>query len=290
MPSDDVLVERCRAKLNLYLDVVGRRMDGYHDLVTVFHEIDLADQIEARKADAPGVLLDVVAEGADVADVPTDARNLAVRAASALLRESGSTSGVALRLVKRIPTGGGLGGGSADAAGALRAVNRLLHCGASDADLERIALTLGSDVPFLVRGGTAVGRGRGEILERIENVPKIPFALLHPTFGTSTAAVYRNVTSLGATRRPDDVIAALRAGDAARLASACWNALEAPAVRAEPRLGEALAAARAEFGPLVHVTGSGSTMFVVGPGDDFAARFAALRARCPLFGGFTARC
>jgi len=185
----DVVRERCRAKLNLFLDVVGRRVDGYHDLVTVFHEIDLADELEARAIDAPRkVRIEVVPAGsADVSDVPTDASNLAARAAAALLREAGSTSGVALRLTKRIPTGGGLGGGSADAAGALRAVNTLLGLGADDASLQRIAATLGSDVPFLVRGGTAIGRGRGEILERIDGVPKFEFGLALARFGTSTA-------------------------------------------------------------------------------------------------------
>jgi 4-diphosphocytidyl-2-C-methyl-D-erythritol kinase len=290
--TEAVVSERCRAKINLFLDVVGKRADGYHDLVTVFHEIDQGDELHARATEEGGVRIEVIGKGgADLADVPTDARNLAVRAAEALLREAGSRAGVALRLVKLLPTGGGLGGGSADAAGALRAVNRLLRLGASDVVLERIAATLGSDVPFLVRGGTAIGRGRGEILERIDGVPKFTFALLHPTFGTSTAAVYREVRPpYGADVRPDDVIDALRSGDARRLASVCRNALEAPAIRAEPRMGEALAAARSVFGGAVHMTGSGSTLFVVGPDDDFAARFAAVRARCGLFRGVTARC
>jgi len=293
-----VVSERCRAKLNLFLDVVGKRADGYHDLVTVFHEIDLADELEARAASAVGVTIDVVAAGGvDVSPVPTDASNLAARAAAALLRESGAKTGVALRLTKRIPTGGGLGGGSADAAGALRAVNRLLRLGASDVDLERIAATLGSDVPFLVRGGTAIGRGRGEILERIDGVPKFTFGLAHPTFGTSTAAVYREVRPpYGADRRPDDVIDALRSGDARRLASVCRNALEAPACRAEPRMGEVLVAARSVFAGAVHLTGSGSTLFVATSGagnwvyPDIRDEFSLVHERCPLFRGFTLSC
>jgi len=291
--------ELCRAKLNLFLDVVGRRADGYHDLVTVFHEIDLADEIEARAIDEPGVVrIEVAAKGGvDASAVPTDARNLAVRAASALLREAGSTSGVALSLTKSIPTGGGLGGGSADAAGALRAVDRLLNLRADAASLERIAATLGSDVPFLVRGGTAIGRGRGEILERIDGVPKFTFALANASFGTSTAAVYREVAPpYGADRRPDAVIDALRSGDARRLASVCRNALEGPAVRAEPRMGEVLAAARSVLGGAVHMTGSGSTLFVVTSGagnyvfPDIRDEFVVVHQRCPLFRGFTLRC
>jgi 4-diphosphocytidyl-2-C-methyl-D-erythritol kinase len=257
--------ETCRAKLNLFLDVVGRRADGYHDLVTVFHEIALADDLEARAL--PGergkVTIDVVAAGADITAVPCDATNLAVRAASALLAESGAHDGVALRLTKRIPAGGGLGGGSADAAGALRAVNSLLALGANDDDLERIALTLGSDVPFLVRGGTAIGRGRGELLERVPAASGIGFVLLLPGFGVSTAAVYRALpATLPPRRDPRAVLDALAAGDADALARACGNALLDAAVAVEPRLTSALAAARAAYGPRVHMTGSGSTLFV----------------------------
>jgi 4-diphosphocytidyl-2-C-methyl-D-erythritol kinase len=296
----DVVRERCRAKLNLFLDVVGKRADGFHDLVTVFHEIDLADDLHARALpDATGrVELKIVfAHAADQSAVPTDATNLAVRAASALLRESGSTFGVQLTLTKIVPTGGGLGGGSADAAGALRAVNRLLRLGADDASLERIALTLGSDVPFLVRGGTAVGRGRGEILERIDGLPKFTFGLAKPVFGTSTAAVYREVSPpYGALGGPDAVIEAIRSGDARRLASVCRNALEAPAVRAEPRMGECLAAARSVFGGAVHMTGSGSTLFVPTSGagnwvfPDVRDEFGDVERRCRLFRGFTLNC
>src|SRR6185295_4802567 len=112
------------------------------------------------------------------------------------------------------------GGGSADAAGALRAVNRLLDLRLPESDLERLALEVGSDVPFLVKGGTAVGRGRGEILERIEDARKFDFALLRPAFGTSTADVYRNVDPpRGPARAPAEVIHALRSGDPDRLAA-----------------------------------------------------------------------
>ena len=209
------------------------------------------------------VTIEIASAGADVAAVPTDATNLAVRAAAALLAESGSKDGVALRLSKRIPAGGGLGGGSADAAGALRAVNRLLALSASDDDLERIALTLGSDVPFLVKGGTAIGRGRGEVLERVRAAGGISFVLLLPGFGVSTAAVYRALpATLPPRRDPRAVLDALASGDAEALARSCSNALLDAAVSVEPRLSAALAAARAAYGPRVHMTGSGSTLFV----------------------------
>jgi 4-diphosphocytidyl-2-C-methyl-D-erythritol kinase len=289
-----VVRETCRAKLNLFLDVAGKRADGYHDIVTVFHEIDLADDLEARLA--PGRPGDVTIEVAgrscsDGTAVPSDGRNLAVRAAKLLLAEADSKASIALRLVKRIPTGGGLGGGSADAAGALRAVNRLLGLGASHEALERIGLETGSDVPFLVRGGTAIGRGRGEVLERIDDVPKFKFALMHPDFGISTADVYRRVQPpYSATKGLAEVVTALRAGDAKRLGVACRNALEAPACAVEPRMGEALAAARSACGPLVHMTGSGSTLFVPEVFVDIRTEFALARERCSRFRGFTMDC
>jgi len=294
MSSPAVVRESCRAKINLFLDVAGRRADGYHDIVTVFHEIDLADDLEARLVDGrPGdVTIELVGRtSGDGTAIPADGRNLAVRAAKLLLAEADSRATIALRLVKRIPTGGGLGGGSADAAGALRAVNRLLGLGASVEALERIGLETGSDVPFLVKGGTAIGRGRGEILERIDDVPKFRFALMHPDFGVSTAEVYRRVTPpYGGESGLAEVVAALRSGDAKRLGLLCRNALEAPAIRAEPRLGEALEAAREVLGGLVHMTGSGSTLFVPEVFVDIRHEFSLARARCAHFRGFTMDC
>lgn len=294
MSAPAVVRESCRAKINLFLDVVGKRKDGYHDIVTVFHEIELADDLEARLAPGrPGeVTIEVLGRcGSDGAPVPTDDRNLAVRAAKLLLRESGSNASLALRLVKRVPAGSGLGGGSADAAGALRAVNRLLGLGAGLDALERLALDVGSDVPFLVRGGTAVGRGRGEVLERIDGVPKMTFGLLHPSFGISTADVYRAVVPpYGDGEGVDAVVAALLAGDARRLGVACRNALEIPAARVEPRLAEALGAARSACGSIVHMSGSGSTLFVPDVFADIRTEFTAAQKCCRDFRGFTLWC
>jgi 4-diphosphocytidyl-2-C-methyl-D-erythritol kinase len=294
MSSPGIVREACRAKLNLYLDVTGRRADGYHDLLTVFHEIELADDLEARLAPGPrgAVTLELVGRsGSDGTAIPADERNLAVRAARALLRQGGSQASVALRLVKRIPTAGGLGGGSADAAGALRAVNRLLGLGASMETLEKIGLDLGSDVPFLVRGGTAIGRGRGEILERVDGTQKVAFGLLHPDFGLGTPAVYAQVRPpYGRGPGPGAVVKALQDGDARALGAACWNALEEPAARVEPRLAEALEAARAACGPLVHMTGSGSTLFVPDVFRDIRTEFTRAQERFRGFRGFTLWC
>ncbi len=267
MPPAEVR-ELCRAKLNLFLEVVGRRADGFHEIVTVFHEIGLADELVARALDADragenraarSVTLQI--EGGD-ATIPTGPENLAVRAAQLLLERAGSDASVGLRLRKRIPAGGGLGGGSADAAGTLRAVNRLLGLGASTEDLETVAADLGSDVPFLVRGGSAIGRGRGE---RLEPVPSagLSFVLLFPRFGLETGAVYRALPShLPARQSMGRLRIALESGNAAAVAGATFNALEAPALSVDPRLGLVMDGCRARLGSHVRMTGSGSTLFL----------------------------
>jgi 4-diphosphocytidyl-2-C-methyl-D-erythritol kinase len=259
-----VVREHCRAKLNLFLDVRGRRPDGFHDLLTVFHEVELADELEASITDTGHVTLEV--EGA-TAGVPRDAGNLAVRAVDALLAEAGSLAGVHLRLTKRVPVGSGLGGGSADAAAALRAVNALLGLGASVHGLETIGARIGSDVAFLVRGGTALARGRGELLDPI-NVPRpFRFRVIVPAFGLSTADVYRALPArLPRPRDPVPTLEALASGDAVALADACSNALLDAALTVEPRLPSVLVRASTWWGGPVHLTGSGSALFVVETG------------------------
>lgn len=253
------VVERCRAKLNLFLDVVGRRADGFHELVTIFHEVELCDDLTVAVTDEAGVVRIEVEPASE--DVPADGTNLAVRAASALMTDH-ARAGLALRLTKRIPVGGGLGGGSADAAGALRGVNRLLPNPAPIRELLRLAATLGSDVPFLVEGGSALARGRGEVLERVAAKP-MDFLLLVPTFPLATAAVYRALPrELPPPRDPGPTLRALAAGDADALGRVCENALFDAACRVDPRAAEVMSAARDVLGPRVHMTGSGSTFFV----------------------------
>lgn len=262
--------ELCRAKLNLFLDVVGRRSDGYHELVTVFHEVDLADVLVARELpDESGAVRIAVESGDAAADgVPAGPENLVVRAAHELLAARGCRRSVAFHLRKNVPTGAGLGGGSADAAGALRALNRLFELDARPEELEEIGARVGSDVAFLVRGGTALGRGRGELLERIPAAHGLSFLLLVPSFGVATAEVFRALPpELPPPESPAALRRALEAGDLAGIAAATHNALLAPALRVEPRLGRLLERLRRELGPHVQLTGSGSTFFVPFDGD-----------------------
>jgi 4-diphosphocytidyl-2-C-methyl-D-erythritol kinase len=172
------------AKLNLFLHVTGRRADGYHDLQTLFQLIDLADDLHIEvRADGKIERL-AGAEG-----VPPEA-DLVVRAARALQEASGAALGATLSVTKRIPMGGGLGGGSSDAATVLVALNRMWDCGLSEDDLAAIGVKLGADVPVFVRGRSAWAEGRGERLTPVE-LPERCFVLVHPRVHVPTAAVFQ---------------------------------------------------------------------------------------------------
>ena len=172
------------AKLNLFLHVIGRRADGYHDLQTVFQLIDLTDDIHIEvRADGRIERLAGPAEVAPEAD-------LVIRAARALRAASGSQLGANLSVTKRIPLGGGLGGGSSDAATVLVGLNRMWECGLSDDDLAAIGVELGADVPVFVRGRSAWAEGRGERLTPVE-LPARCFVLVHPQVHVPTATVFQ---------------------------------------------------------------------------------------------------
>jgi 4-diphosphocytidyl-2-C-methyl-D-erythritol kinase len=172
------------AKLNLFLHVVARRPDGYHDLQTLFQLIDLADDIRIQvRADA------VIERQAGPAGVPPEA-DLGVRAARALQAAAGIRQGASLSVTKRIPMGGGLGGGSSDAATVLVALNQMWKCGLNQDDLAAIGVKLGADVPVFVRGHSAWAEGRGERLTAVQ-LPERWFALLHPQVHVPTAALFQ---------------------------------------------------------------------------------------------------
>ena len=174
----------CNAKINLFLRVLDQRKDGYHNIETVFHSISLHDTLILTGA-ASGISV-----SCDDSGVPPDDTNTAVAAARSVLEGTGR--GLDIRIRKRIPIGAGLGGGSADAAGVLVGANRLYGLGHSIEDLERIGAGVGADVAFLVRGGCAVGRDRGERLERFRPLPAAPLVLVVPPFSIGSGWAYRS--------------------------------------------------------------------------------------------------
>lgn len=245
------------AKLNLYLEILGKRDDGFHELVTVMSTVNLCDELRITRIDS-GVRL-----ACDTPGVPSDASNLAWRAAELAIERFGG--GYAIELDKRIPSGAGLGGGSSDAAAVLRAADHLESRPHDPESWAAPAATLGSDVPFFLYGGTAVCRGRGERIEPVRNVPERHFVLVTSDIHCATGSVY---AALDTALTPQDVDLsivpeALLGGDHRHLAGAILNRLEEPALRTHPDLRRLRDDICEWSDRTVYVTGSGSGLFLV---------------------------
>ena len=227
---------RVPAKVNVQLAVGAARADGFHDLANVFLAVSLYDEVTATPADA----LRVTCEGPDADQVPLDRTNLAARAALALAERYGREPDVHLHIAKDIPVAGGMAGGSADCAGALVACDALWGTGASRAELLEICAELGSDVPFSLVGGAALGTGRGERLTELEVGGDFHWVFALAARGLSTPAVFREFDRLAAGRDiPEPVAAqpvldALAKGDPAALAVAVTNDLSPPRSPSSP--------------------------------------------------------
>ena len=260
VPNGSVTV-RVPGKVNLYLEVGDRRRDGYHELTTVFHAVSLADEVTVRDADV--LSLRLVGEGAD--ELPADARNLAWQAAELMAGHVGRAPDVDITINKAIPVAGGMAGGSADAAAVLVGINALWELGAPRRDLHALAARLGSDVPFALHGGTALGTGRGEELTTVLARTPYHWVLAFGVGGLSTAAVYTEVDRLreaGTPPRlsdPEPLLSALSAGNPHDLAPLLGNDLQPAAVSLAPNLRRTLRAGT-EAGALAGVvSGSGPT-------------------------------
>ncbi len=263
VPSGSVTV-RVPGKVNLYLDVGDRRDDGYHELTTVFHAVSLLDEVTVRSADV--LSLEMSGEGAD--SLPADDRNLAWRAAELMGEHVGRPPDVAISIDKTIPVAGGMAGGSADAAAVLVAMNSLWELGVPRRDLHALAAQLGSDVPFALHGGTALGTGRGEELATVLTRNTFHWVLAFSPGGLSTAKVFAEIDRLRAEEgrtlpprleSPEPVLAALASGDPAQLAPLLGNDLQPAALSLDPALRRTLRAG-VEAGALASVvSGSGPT-------------------------------
>ena len=190
--------EKAFAKLNLSLDVTARREDGFHELAMLMQTVSVCDELTLSLNDS-----ETVSASCNLHFIPTDERNLAVRAANAYLSAIGERSGAHIRMEKHIPVGAGMGGGSADAAAVLRGMNRLFDGRLSRKELEELACRVGSDVAFCVAGGSALARGRGELLEDLPPLPECRFVIIKPDFSISTPELYRKLDSVVLRRHPD---------------------------------------------------------------------------------------
>jgi len=276
---------RVPAKINLALSVGDLRSDGYHDLATVLHAVDLYDELTVRPADRWSVTTPGFPE------IPTGLKNLAGKAAKALqttLRSTGvgdiDAGPVSIEIAKQIPVAGGMAGGSADAAGALVACNALWRADLIREDLADVAAGIGSDVPFALYGGTAVGAGRGELLSPVLTRMTLHWVLALADGGLSTPAVYaeldrlRGSGRLTSTSNVDQVVAALRSGDVNDVAAALGNDLQPAAVSLHPGLRRTVRAA-VDSGALdAIVSGSGPTVALLCEDPDHATHIAAKMA------------
>ncbi|MEU5661261.1 4-(cytidine 5'-diphospho)-2-C-methyl-D-erythritol kinase [Streptomyces longwoodensis] len=252
---------RVPAKVNVQLAVGAARPDGFHDLANVFLAVGLYDEVTVTPADE----LRVTCAGPDADQVPLDRTNLAARAAIALAGRYGRSPDVHVHIAKDIPVAGGMAGGSADGAGALLACDALWGTGASRAELLEICAELGSDVPFSLVGGAALGTGRGEVLTPLEVGGTFHWVFAMAARGLSTPAVFREFDRLAEGRDVPEPVAsrplldALAAGDADALAAAVSNDLQPAALSLFPELADTLAAGRAAGALAAVVSGSGPT-------------------------------
>ena len=261
---------KAHAKLNWSLDILGTRPNGYHELDMLMQHIELADEMTFEnsrwtKLTVDGQLL------------PVGNRNLVIRAANALNDYMGTRKGARINLKKRIPVRAGLGGGSADCAAALIALNRLWKFRLPVETLCEIGAKLGADVPYCIRGGLCRVSGIGEMIEPMECGPQIPMVLLHPGGGLSTQAVFGKFDAEQYPTLHVDTMAvakAVQAGDIAAYASTAGNALEAPAIALMPEVETAMQQLRNAGAEAVRMSGSGSAVFGLFSSDEDARKAA----------------
>lgn len=266
---------KARAKINLTLEVLGKRPDGYHEVEMIMQSIELHDYLEFSST--PGeITLTVEGDG-----IPTGDQNLAYRAAELLRSCRGIRQGASIYLKKQIPVEAGLAGGSADAAVTLTALNEMWGAGLSLSELMKLGEQLGSDIPFCLLGGTALARGRGEKVQQLPACPSLGVVLVKPPFGLSTAHVYQSFEQKINKNKPDHrgMVYAIERKDEHAICSHLVNMLEPVAVKLHPEIAvikEKLLQAGA-MGVLM--TGSGPTVFGLTP-DLHTARAVAARYNC----------
>jgi 4-diphosphocytidyl-2-C-methyl-D-erythritol kinase len=264
---DDIVVW-APAKVNLFLEVLGKRPDGYHEIATLMVAIRQFDTLVFRAHDHETTLC------CSDASLSTGSDNLVVRAAKLLHDRTGCKKGASIRLIKRIPTAAGLAGGSTDAAATLLGLNRLWQLGLSSDDLATLSGEIGSDIPFFFHTPAAWCTGRGEIVRPVELPIPLHFVLVCPSFGMSTAAVYKHVQVPTVPENGEGIRQALAKGDVDLLGRFMHNRLQMAAETLDPRIGEYLRLLAALKPAGAMMSGSGSTLFVLCRSADEAERIA----------------
>ena len=218
----NVISLKAPAKVNLFLEILGKRDDGYHEIETIMQEIDLADSLQFEETQE-GVTLEC-----NDKNIPANQDNLVCKAANLILEECGIKKGVLINLEKNIPVGAGLGGGSSDAATTLKALNSLWKVGLNNEELMEFAAKLGSDIPFFINGKTALCRGRGELITPVEVRNRMDYIILFPRVHISTETIYKNL-KIDLTKKRKDVsffLDALKYSESVGIGKLLFNRLE----------------------------------------------------------------
>lgn len=271
----------CRAKINLTLEVLARRPDGYHNIRSVMQSVDLADTIRIIRGPDDGITVIF-----DSPDVPSGENNTVSAACKLFLEASALDAGLTVTVHKHIPMQAGMGGGSSDAAGTLLALNALFDERLGPAELTDLAGRIGSDVPFFLVGGTAVVEGKGEKVEKLSDAPRMDLVIVKPDFGVSTAWAYSRLARVG-DRRPsaatEAVVDAVRRGDRTGIVRNLHNDFEPVVIVDFPEIAE-IKRRLAELGAEgALMSGSGAAVFGVFPGAEEAKRASeSLRVTYPM--------
>lgn len=284
--SSRCLLGRAPAKLNLFFEIQGRRPDGYHDVCSLCCPISLYDTIIFETDEVPQVKL--TCESGDVRrkvpDVPDDGSNIIVKAVEEIRRRYGIATGCRIRLIKRIPSQAGMGGGSSDAATAIRLADAAWGLRLSTDEMKTIGATLGSDVPLFFVDGMSIGHGRGEWVEPVGRNPRMDFVVIKPPEGISTAEAFRqcaagiangeNIGHNEMLQSPDALVRGLQERNPGRIASGIFNRLEATARRMCPSLRRIRDLFARLDCPAHQMTGSGTAYFAICRNDRHARQLA----------------
>ena len=281
--SESSVIARAPGKINLVLRVGPRRADGYHDLLTCFQAVNIWETVTLSPAEEFSV---EVSGDVNLGEIPLNGDNLAMKAVAAVGLATGRTDAVAILIDKKVPVGGGMGGGSADAAATLIAINELWQTGLSQVELLDIAAELGSDVPFLLEGGTALGRGRGEILAPIKSLV-FNWVIVPSMEHLATPGVYGRLDELRADvdvvlpeSLPDAFLDAVYRGDPEALAPHLINDMAQASLELEPALATTLEKGLTHGALAVMVSGSGPTCAMLASDDAHAQAIqASLRSQ-----------
>ncbi|QAY67465.1 4-(cytidine 5'-diphospho)-2-C-methyl-D-erythritol kinase [Paenibacillus protaetiae] len=272
------IYEKAPAKINLLLDVLRKREDGFHEVEMIMTMVDLADRLEMEELPRDTIII-----SSQAGYIPLDEKNLAFQAAKLIKDRYDVRKGVYIHLDKKIPVAAGLAGGSSDAAAALRGLNRLWQLNIPEEELCRLGAELGSDVPFCVTGGTALATGRGEKLEQIENPPGCWVVLAKPPINVSTADVYGKLRANEITSHPQakDMLSAIRHGDFHAICDGLGNVLEKVTLELYPEVLQLKESMQRLGADGVLMSGSGPTVFgLVSKEAKLARIYNGLRGFC----------